>query len=119
MTAHARGTVAIAFYAAADAGAATLTGYLAQTTDALGAAPVFSGAAVNDPAHPIYRAYGDAYTPRADFIGAAYDRSGGVWGAFAKQLGAPDASNTIATTGYLGHLAPRRAGRVSRRRSGS
>jgi hypothetical protein len=119
MTAHARGTVAIAFYAAADAGAATLTGYLAQTTDALGAAPVFSGAAVNDPAHPIYRVDGDAYTPRADFIGAAYDRSGGLWGAFVKQLGAPDLSNTIATTGYLGHLAPRRAGRVSRRRSGS
>jgi hypothetical protein len=103
-----RGNVGIVYYAAADPSAKALGGYVSQTANALNGHPLYYEGAVNDPSHPIFENYGDSYTPRADFVGATYDAHGGFWGGLVKQLGAPDASNRIRTTGYLVHLAFRR-----------
>ena len=103
-----RGGVGIAYYASRDPSAKALGAYISQTTDALATAPLFYGAAVSDPSHPIFENYGDADSPRADFTGATYDAHGQLWAALVKQLGPPDTSNRIATTGYLAHLAPTR-----------
>ena len=100
-----RGAVGIVYYASASPAEHRLSGYAAQTSDALAPAPLFYTGAINDPAHPIFEDYGEADSPRADFVGAAFDASGGFWGGVVKQLSAPDASNRIATTGYVGRLA--------------
>lgn len=71
--------------------------------------PLFYTGSINDPARPIFDDYGDGYTPRADFIGATYDSAGQFWAGVVEQLGPPDSSNTIPTTGYLGHLMFRSA----------
>jgi hypothetical protein len=81
-----------------------LNAYVSQTTDALASEPLFYSGSINDPAHPIFTNYGDAVSPRADFIGAAYDAAGNFWAGLVRQLGPPDASNRIATTGYVGRL---------------
>jgi hypothetical protein len=48
----------------------------------------------------------DHGSPRADFLGGAYDAAGGFWGAIVKQLAPPSQANTIGTTGYVGRLLP-------------
>lgn len=118
----AAGAVGVAFYAGTSSGGSTppLSAYLAQTSDALVAQPLFRAGAVNDPVHPIFSNLGDAYSPRADFIGAAFDSGGRLWGAFVRQLGPPDAANRIATTGYAGWLTTTTStsrARAPRRRS--
>jgi hypothetical protein len=114
-----RGGVGVVYYASADPSAKMLSGYISQTTAALSARPLFYDAAVDDPRHPIYENYGDSDSPRADFVGAAYDARGNFWGALVKQLGPPGASNRITTTGYLAHLAFTRGRKPSRRASSS
>jgi hypothetical protein len=101
-----RGAVGIVYYASADASAQTLSGYISQTAGALAQRPLFYAGAINDPAHPIFQNYGDANTPRADFVGGAYDAKGRFWGGVVQQLGPPDAGSRIPTTGYVGRLAP-------------
>jgi hypothetical protein len=105
LAAGARGAVGIVYYASTSSSATTLSGYISQTTDALAAQPLFHAGAINDPAHPIFENHGEATTPRADFVGATYDAAGRFWGGIVRQLGPPDASSTIPTTGYVGHLA--------------
>jgi hypothetical protein len=119
LSAGSRGSIGIVYYASRDPSAKPLSGYISQTTDALGARPLFYDGAVNDPSHPIYESYGDSDSPRADFLGAAYDAHGNFWGALVKQLAPPDAGNRIATTGYLAHLSFTRGRRPSRRASSS
>jgi hypothetical protein len=97
--------VGIVYYASIGASAQTLSGYISQTTNALARRPLYFAGAINDPVHPIFKNYGDAYSPRADFVGGTYDAAGTFWGAIVKQLAAPSEANTIATSGYLGHLA--------------
>jgi hypothetical protein len=104
LTAGARGHVGIVYYASTGASARKLTGYLSQTDDALAPRPLFELGAVNDPADPIFENYGQSDSPRADFIGAAYDGAGHLWGALVKQLGPPNAASQIATDGYVGRL---------------
>jgi hypothetical protein len=99
-----RGAVGIVYYASTIPSASSLSGYISQTADALASQPLFYAGAINDPAHPIFDNYGDADTPRADFIGAGYDAAANLWGGMVDQLGPPDASNTIPTTGYVGRL---------------
>jgi hypothetical protein len=99
-----RGAVAIAYYASADASAETLSAYVSQTRGALAAQPLFYAGAINQPAQPIFKNYGDSYSPRADFVGGAYDASGNFWAGVVRQLGAQLENNTIATTGYVGRL---------------
>jgi hypothetical protein len=101
-----RGSVGIVYYASTNPSANMLSGYISQTTDALAPRPLFETGAINDPVHPIFGNYGNAYSPRPDFVGAAYDPAGVLWGGIVKQLGPPDPSNTIPTTGYVGHLVP-------------
>jgi hypothetical protein len=105
LAAGARGAVGIVYYASTNPAAETLSGYISQTPGALATRPLFYAGAINDPAQPIFKNYGDSYSPRADFLGAAYDASGNFWGAIVKQLGAPSEANTITTTGYVGRLA--------------
>jgi hypothetical protein len=99
-----RGAVGIVYYASTDPSAKQLSAYISRTTQALRPEPLFFAGAINDPAHPIFENYGDNYTPRADFLGGAYDAVGGFWGGVVEQLGPPDASNTIPTSGYVGRL---------------
>jgi hypothetical protein len=106
-----RGHVGVMFYASSDSAAKQLSGYMSETTDALSRAPLFYGGLVNDPGHPIFENYGDSDSPRADFVGATYDGSGQLWGGLVEQLGPPDASNRIPTTGYVTRLALTRATR--------
>ena len=116
LAAGARGNLGIAFYANTSPSTGDLSAYLAETTDALSAAPLFDAGVVNDPSHPVFVDYGQGTSPRADFIGAAYDSRGELWGAFVKQLSKPDQSNRIETTGYAARLAPSSVSRPARRR---
>jgi hypothetical protein len=100
------GHVGVAYYGSTDTSAKTLTAYLTQTSDALDQRPLFYSAALNERAHPIFEDYAGSDTPRADFIGATYDSSGNLWAGLVKQLGPPDASSTVPTTGYVGTLEP-------------
>jgi hypothetical protein len=104
------GHVGIAYYASRDPSAQALSAYITKTSDALGSQPLFISGALNDPAKPIYVDQGlRGTTPRADFIGGAYDADGTFWAGAVKQLGAPDANGYVATTGYVGRLASPRA----------
>jgi hypothetical protein len=101
-----RGAVGIVYYASRDPSASTLSAYITQTDDALAARPLFYSAALNDPAHPIYKDLAlNGDSPRADYIGGAYDGSGTFWAGLVKQLGPADANGYVATTGYVGRLA--------------
>lgn len=105
LAAGAPGEVGVAYYASADPSSKELSGYVSETRDALVERPLFYGAAVNEPGHPIFRNYGDTVTPRADFIGATYDSSGTLWAGLVKQLGPPDADSRLPTAGYVARLS--------------
>jgi hypothetical protein len=101
------GHVGITYYASRDPAAQALSAYITETADALNPRPQLITGALNDPAKPIYVDQGlRGTTPRADFIGGAYDGSGTFWAGVVKQISAPDANGFIATTGYVGRLAP-------------
>jgi hypothetical protein len=102
-----RGRVGVAYYANAGPGAGSLSAYLTQTFDARARRPAFTTAVLNDPRRPIFRDYGFSGSPRADYVGAAYDRAGVLWAGMVKQLGPPDADGKIATTGYVGRVIRR------------
>ncbi len=106
ITAGAPGNVAITYYASPSASAQRLDAYISQSSDALHPEPLFYSGMFNDPAQPIYHDYGLGQdSPRVDFIGGEYDSAGtSFWSGVIKQLGPPDSSGTIATTGYVGHL---------------
>ena len=99
-----RGQVGIAYYASTNPSARQLSAYVAVTRNALDPRPLIYGAAVNDPAHPIFEDHGYGVTPRTDFVGSTYDASGGFWAGVVKQLGPPDANGRVPTTGYVGRL---------------
>jgi hypothetical protein len=99
------GNVGVAFYASTAASGGELSGYLAETDNALAPAPLLYAGAVNDPAHPIFVDFGQGTSPRADFIGAAYDARGQLWGGLVEQVGPRDPSDRVPTTGYVAHLA--------------
>lgn len=99
-----RGQLGITYYGSRQENPDALTAYATVTQDALADAPLFYSAALNDPTHPIFHNYDFNATPRADYIGAAYDPSGTFWSGAVRQLGKPDANNRIATTGHVGRL---------------
>jgi hypothetical protein len=105
LAAGARGAVGIVYYASTNPAAETLSGYISQTRGALALHPLFVAGAINDPTQPIFKNYGDSYSPRADFVGGTFDAAGTFWGALVEQLGPPSEANTLTTTGYVGHLA--------------
>jgi hypothetical protein len=105
ISAGAAGRVAITYYATNDPSAQTLTAYVTQTADGADPRPLFYSGALNDPAHPIFRDYGLSDSPRADFIGGAFDSAGTrFWAGVVKQLGPADSNGHIQTTGYVGTL---------------
>lgn len=105
LAAGARGEVGITYYASPDPAAKALDAYITQTRDALAARPLFYSAAINDPAHPIFANLGFNGSPRADYVGGAYDATGTFFAGVVKQLSGPDANGRVATTGYVGRLA--------------
>jgi hypothetical protein len=105
LSAGARGHLAIAYYASADASAQKLTAYITQTADALDREPLFYSGALNNPSTPIFEDYGATDAPRADFIGGSYDTAGNsFWAGVVKQLGPPDTNENVPTTGLAGTL---------------
>jgi hypothetical protein len=95
------------FYAGTSPSGRELSGYLVETDDALARTPLFYGGAANAPGRPIFENYGQGTSPRADFIGAAYDRRGQLWGGLVEQLGPRDSGDRVPTTGYVARLAGR------------
>jgi hypothetical protein len=106
LAAGAAGEVGVAYYGASDQHATRLTAYLTQSAQGRAANPVLVSAALNDPARPVFQPTGvnGGLTPRADYVGAAYDAGGTLWGGLVKQLGAPDAQGTVATTGLVARM---------------
>jgi hypothetical protein len=105
IAAAAPGHVAVTYYASKDPSAQLLSAYITQTSDATDPQPLFYSGALNDPAHPIFHDYGLSDSPRADFVGGAFDSAGTrFWAGVVKQLGPPDSSGYIQTTGYVGML---------------
>ncbi|MDX6656880.1 MAG: hypothetical protein QOH62_1673 [Solirubrobacteraceae bacterium] len=113
------GEVGVAYYGAPDEHATHLTAYLTQSADATASDPILVSAALNDPAQPVFQPSGvsGSLTPRADYVGAAYDAAGTLWGGLVKQLAAPDPDGHVGTTGLVGRLVvpPRAPGCATRR----
>jgi hypothetical protein len=105
--AGAAGNVAITYYASSDPNAQMQSAYVTQTADALDHAPLFYSGAINAPGQPIFHDYGlTGSTPRADFVGGAYDAAGrSFWAGVVKQLGPAPSSGELPTVGYVGRLA--------------
>ncbi len=112
VAAGAPGHVGITYYGNVNPSAKLETAYITQSSNALAGDPLFYSGAINDPAHPIFHDYGLSDSPRADFVGAAFNLAGtSFWAGVVKQLDSPDTSGYIETTGYVGTLyfrAPRR-----------
>jgi hypothetical protein len=105
ISAGAPGHVGFTYYASADPSAQLLSAYVTETADATNPRPLLYSGAINDPAHPIFHDYGLSSTPRADFVGGAFDVPGTtVWAGVVEQLGTPDSQGDIQTTGYVGRL---------------
>jgi len=105
LSAGAPGHVAIVYYASSDPNALELTAYVTQTADALDPRPLLYSGALNAPGRPIFHDYGLQDAPRADFIGGSYDKRGNrFWAGVVKQLGPPNSSEHISTTGLAGTL---------------
>lgn len=103
--AGASGQFGVAYYGSTSPNATTLTLYITQTADALDSNPLLLSGPLNDPAHPIYTdADVSSHSPRADYIGAAFDAAGTFWAGGVEQLGPPDLNGNQATTGYVGRL---------------
>ena len=78
-----------------------------DATYALDPQPTFTSAVLNDPAHPIFQNYAFNASPRADYVGAAYDGNGSLWAGVVRQLGKPAGDGTVQTTGYVATVRAR------------
>ncbi|MCW2571874.1 MAG: hypothetical protein JWO88_1932 [Frankiales bacterium] len=106
------GQVGLAYYAAAATGQSRLTAWITQTDEGNTARPVFISGALTDPKHPTFSNYGlSGPSPRADYVGAAFDGQGQLWAAMVRQTSAPRPDGTIGTIGLVGHLEQDGAGR--------
>jgi hypothetical protein len=106
LAAGARGEVGVGYYATPGSGS-TLNAYITQTWNALAPSPVLFSGVLNDPKVPIFVNGGlTGPSPRADYVGVAFDRRGTLWAGLVKQLGV-GADGSQRTTGYVGHLARR------------
>jgi hypothetical protein len=99
-----RGYVGSTYYASSNSASQMMTAYITETHDALDTNPLFWTAALNDPAHPIFRDYGLSSIPRADFIGGTFDAHGAFWAGLVHQLNTPDANGNVATRGNVATL---------------
>ncbi|HWW53062.1 MAG TPA: sialidase family protein [Acidimicrobiales bacterium] len=100
------GHVGVVYYGTRSTTAQRLTAYITESNNARDQRPIFISGALNDPARPIFVDYGlTGGSPRADYVGAAYDPSGVLWAGLVKLLSTPDASGNVRTAGYVGRLA--------------
>ena len=114
--AGARGQFGVAYYGSTDAKATKLTLYITQTANALVSDPLLRSGALNDPKHPIFTDAGvSSHSPRADYIGAAFDNAGTLWAGGVRQLADPDPNGRQATTGYVGRLLGPTPGSIAAR----
>ncbi|HEV3234544.1 MAG TPA: sialidase family protein [Candidatus Dormibacteraeota bacterium] len=98
------GKLGVAYYAKGSSTATGFNAYLTESFDVLDAQPLFYSATLNDPAHPIFFGSPLGVYPRADYVGAAYDASGGLWAGVSKQFAPADSNGNAQTTGYVGRL---------------
>ncbi len=119
------GTIAVAYYGSTDGGL-TYNGYLAESSDALGAEPTFWSATVNDPADPLFSygfesGYSLYYFNTGDgheFVQVKYSPDGDVWGAFVRNMcpGGPDAGGcTWDLDAHVGSMFQGAVGRLAHR----
>ncbi|HEX4477820.1 MAG TPA: sialidase family protein [Polyangiaceae bacterium] len=86
------GVVAVAYYGSTDGGV-TFDGYVAETTNAFAAAPLFTSVTVDDPADPLYRrgfetGYLGLFTGSDlnEIIEVRYGADGDLWASFVKDM---------------------------------
>ena len=80
LAAGGRGEVGVGYYATPSASGSKLNAYITQTWNALAAAPVLYSGVLNDPRAPVFVNGGlTGASPRADYVGVAFDRRGTLW----------------------------------------
>ncbi len=101
------GTIAIAYFGSTDGKA--FDGYVAESTNALAANPVFWSTTVNDPSQPFFtngfdNDYGASLTggDLDEFVQVKYAPSGDVWVSFLKEM-CPELQIGNCSWDYAGH----------------
>jgi hypothetical protein len=118
ITVKSPGTVAIAYFGSPDGTA--YDGYLAESTNALDALPVFWSASVNDPADPLFPSgFDNNYANSVsggdldEFVQVKYAPNGDIWASFLKEM-CPGASASKCTWDYAAHAKSIFQGAVGR-----
>jgi hypothetical protein len=101
------GTIAIAYFGSTDGKA--YSGYVAESTNALAATPVFWSATVNDPSEPFFtNGFDNNYAASLsggdldEFVQVKYAPSGDVWVSFLKEM-CPGLSRSSCSWDYAAH----------------
>jgi hypothetical protein len=101
------GTLAIAYFGSKDG--TRFDGYLAESTNALDAAPTFSSVTVNDPSAPLFSSgFDNNYAASLsggdldELVQVKYAPSGDVWASFLKEM-CPKLSTSSCSWSYASH----------------
>ncbi len=112
------GTIAIAYFGSADGKA--FNGYMAESINALDAAPAFSSAIVNDPSKPLFsNGFDNNYINATkggdldEFIQVKYAPNGDVWASFLEEM-CPGAGSSNCSWNYSAHAKSAFQGAVGR-----
>jgi hypothetical protein len=118
VTVKSPGTIAIAYYGSPDG--KKFDGVVAESTDALDAAPTFTSVTVNDPASPLFsQGFDSGYANTLDggdlieFVQVRYAASGDVWASFVKEM-CPGGTSSACTWDYSAHASSIYQGAVGR-----
>jgi hypothetical protein len=118
ITVKAPGTIAIAYYGSTDG--TKYDGYLAESTDALDAQPVFTSVTVNDPADPLFPAGFDSgyanlgSSDLVEYVQVKYAPSGDIWASFVKEMCPGGKAGPACTWDYAAHASSVHQGAVGR-----
>jgi hypothetical protein len=112
------GTVAIAYFGTTDG--KKFDGYLAESSDALDAAPVFWSTTVNDPSDPLFangfdNNYGAALSggDLDEFVQVKYAPDGDVWASYLKEM-CPGLNQSKCSWDFAAHANSMFQGAVGR-----
>ena len=101
------GTISIAYFGSTDG--KTFSGYVAESTNALAATPVFWSTTVNDPSEPFFAdGFDNDYKGSLtggdldEFVQVKYAPSGDVWVSFLKEM-CPALQTSDCSWDYAGH----------------
>jgi hypothetical protein len=118
ITVKSPGTVAIAYFGSP--GGAAYDGYLAESTNALDALPVFLSAMVNDPSQPLFangfdNNYANSLTggDLDEFVQVKYAPNGDIWASFLEEMCAAGNSSNCSWD-YAAHANSMFQGAVGR-----